>query len=103
MTDIEGSMTLAVTDASPLRRTLEMPVLTPPEVFAVYVPSHLDREQDMLVGEHWLYFKLSESEWFVEKRLDATPKTVGAAAEAQLLPLRSLTGYDKAVAPWREK
>ena len=103
VTDLEGSMTLAVTDASPIRRAIEMPVLTPPEIFAVYVPSHLDREHDLLVGEHWLYFKLSESEWFTERRLDATPKTVGTATEAQLLPLTSLSGGDKAIAPWREK
>ncbi len=101
--EVDAAMTLAVTDASPIRRTMEMPVLTPPEVFAVYVPSHLDRERDLLVGEHWVYFKLTESEWFTEKRVETPPKTTGAAAESQMVPLKSLAGLDKAVTPWRQK
>ena len=101
--EIDGAMTLVVADASPIRRAMEVPVLTAPEVFAVYVPSHLDRERDLLVGEHWVYFKLTESEWFTEKRVEPAPKVSGAAAESQLAPLKSLAGFDQAVTPWKDK
>jgi hypothetical protein len=52
---------------SPLSRKKQIPVISAPEVFAVYVPSHVDQERDMLVGEHWLFVKLRESSWFTDK------------------------------------
>jgi len=101
MAEVEG-LTLAIAESSPLRAAKEIPVLSPPEVFAVYVPSHVDREHDLLVGEHWLFFKLSESEWFTERRQAAAPKASGPAAESQLAPLKALSGLDRAVVPYRE-
>lgn len=101
MTEVEG-LTLGVAEASPLRAAKEIPVLSPPEVFAVYVPSHVDRERDLLVGEHWLFFKLSESEWFTERRRAAVPKASGPASEAQVAPLRTLKGLEAALVPTRE-
>jgi hypothetical protein len=101
MTEAAG-LTLGIAESSPLRAAKEIPVLSPPEVFAVYVPSHVDREHDLLVGEHWLFFKLSESEWFTERRQAVIPAAGGAATESQLAPLKSLTGFEKAVVPYRE-
>jgi len=44
-----------------------VPVIYPPEIFGVYVPSHVSLERDMLIGEHWIFFKLKDALWFVEK------------------------------------
>ncbi len=50
--------------AHPLSQKKRIPVITAPEVFGVYVTSHVDPERDMLVGEHWLFVKLRDSAWF---------------------------------------
>jgi hypothetical protein len=47
------------TTASPLRADREVPVLSAPELFAVYVPSRVDRTRDLLIGEHWIYFRFA--------------------------------------------
>jgi hypothetical protein len=73
---------------SPLRQRREVPVLYPPEIFAVYVPSHVDRPHGLMIGEHWLFLKLRESEWFVEKEAEGEPATTGIANEGDLRPLR---------------
>jgi len=87
----------------PLATDPAVPVLAPPQVFPVWVPSHVDRERDLLVGEHWVFFKLTESEWFTEKRLaDAVPAAKGTVTCGDLAPLRSLAGFDRAVVPYRE-
>ncbi|MBI4566482.1 MAG: hypothetical protein HY716_17525 [Planctomycetes bacterium] len=86
---------------SPLRAEREIPVLSAPEVFAVYVPSHLDRKRDLLIGEHWVYFKLRDGDWFVERERDPEPPAAEKAPEAALVPLKSLEGSDQAVVPWK--
>ena len=94
--------TLRVLDGpSPLRRDGEIPVLAPPEVLALYVPSHLDRERDLLVGEHWVFVKLRDAEWFVEK-LQAEPRVEGKAGEAELKPLQKLE-FEKVLVPFKAK
>jgi len=56
--------TLYIQDAkSPIARDKIVPVITAPEVFALYVPGHVDRDRDMYVGEHWLFVKMRESNW----------------------------------------
>lgn len=55
---------------SPIYQEQKIPVLYPPKVFACYVPSHVDKRSDILIGEHWVFFKLSESIWFIEKELE---------------------------------
>lgn len=84
-----GGHELRVLDIdSPLRREQKIPVLGTPEVFAVYVPSHAER--DLLIGEHWLFFKLREAEWFVERLQDPDPPASGDAPAEQLRPVREL-------------
>ncbi|MBI2930362.1 MAG: hypothetical protein HYY16_01815 [Planctomycetes bacterium] len=87
----------------PLATEAPIPVLSPPQVFAVWVPSHVDRPRDILVGEHWLFFKLTESEWFTDRKLaEATPPAEEDASPQSLTPLRAVTGFEKAVVPYRE-
>jgi hypothetical protein len=86
---------------SPLRAEREIPVLSPPEVFAVYVPSHVDRNRDLMIGEHWVFLKLKDGDWFIEAGEPADPAAAGDASSESLAPLRSLDGFDRAVVPWR--
>lgn len=98
----EGAADLRVAvDAEPLTGAAETPVLSAPEVFAVYVPSHVDRSRDLMVGGHWVYFKLREGDWFIERGREPEPPTVGDAADNGRA-LRGLDGLDRLVAPWRE-
>ena len=84
-----GGHELRVLDIdSPLRREKQIPVLSTPEVFAVYVPSHAER--DLLVGEHWLFFKLKDAEWFTETLQDPDPPASADAPAEQLKPVRDL-------------
>jgi hypothetical protein len=90
---------LRVFDApSPLRREARIPVLAAPEVFAAYVPSHADR--DLLIGEHWIFFRLREAEWFTERGMDPEPPADGEAPAEALRPLRGLE-WDRVVVPHR--
>ncbi len=57
--------------SSPLSQKKRIPVITAPEIFGVYVPSHVDPERDMLVGEHWLFVKLRDSQWFSSSKKEA--------------------------------
>ncbi len=75
-------------DDSPLRAEKRIPVLSTPEVFAAYVPSHV--EGDRMIGEHWIFFKLRDAEWFVERLQDPDPPASGDALPDQLRPLRDL-------------
>ena len=94
---------MLLTEPSPLASEAPVPVLTPPRTFAVWVPSHVDRGRDLLIGEHWLVFKLTESEWFTDRRLEeAVPPARGDAAPADLAPVRALRGFGEAVTPYRE-
>jgi hypothetical protein len=84
-----GGHELRVLDIdSPLRPQKKVPVLSTPEVFAVYVPSHAER--DLMIGEHWLFFKLKDAEWFIEKLQEPEPPTDGDAPVEQLRPARNL-------------
>lgn len=95
-----GAQELRVLDIdSPLRREAQIPVLSTPEIFAVYVPSHADRE--LLIGEHWLFFKLREAQWFIERLQDPDPPVSGDAAAEQLRPLRDLN-WARVVIPRKE-
>jgi len=92
-----GGYELRVLDIdSPLRREKQLPVLGTPEVFAVYVPSHVER--DLMIGEHWLFFKLRDAEWFIERLQDPDPPTTGEAPVEQLKPVKDLD-WSKVVVP----
>src|SRR5436190_2765986 len=80
--DVAAAPSLVVEQASPLRMAKTTPVLSPPEVFAVYVTSHVDRRRDLMIGEHWVFFKLGDSSWFSERRAAPAPPASGAAPAA---------------------
>lgn len=84
---------------SPLRREKQVPVLSPPEVFAVYVPSHVDH--DLLIGEHWLFFKLRDAEWFIERLQSPDPPATGDVPVERLKPVRDLD-WSRVVVPRKE-
>lgn len=75
---------------SPFHAKKPVPVLAPPEVFAVYAPARIDRANDLLVGEHWIFLKLGDAEWFTERGVDPEPPTSGVAPDGELAPLRAL-------------
>ncbi|MHC4606109.1 MAG: hypothetical protein ACYTAF_04160 [Planctomycetota bacterium] len=75
---------------SPLRARRGIPVLAPPEVFAVYIPTHVDRQRDLMVGEHWVFFKLRDAEWFVEREAEPAPVSSGSVTESDLGRLRRI-------------
>ena len=83
---------------SPLRAEKRVPVLSTPEVFAAYVPTRA--EGDRMIGEHWIFFKLRESEWFVERLQDPDPPADGDAPPAALKDLRELD-WKKTLIPHR--
>jgi hypothetical protein len=83
---------------SPLRREPRIPVLSTPEVFAAYVPSHA--EADRLIGEHWIFFKLRDAEWFTERLQDPDPPATGDLAPEDMKPLRALD-WSKVAVPHR--
>lgn len=98
------SMELRVSEApSPLAAEREVPVMTAPEIFAVYVPSHVDRSRDVMVGEHWVYFRLRDGEWFIERARVPDLPVGGDATEKDLRLLRGLEGLDHSVVPWKER
>ena len=84
---------------SPLRAEKRVPVLSAPEVFAAYVPTRA--EGDRMIGEHWIFFKLRESEWFIERLRDPDPPADGNAPPESLKPLRELD-WTKTLIPHRE-
>jgi hypothetical protein len=99
--EVAGPGPVEIAERSPMAAPKDVPVISPPEVFAVYVPGHVDRERDLFVGEHWVFFKLGESEWFAEARARRDPKAAGPAGEAALRALGGVEGYDRALVPHR--
>ena len=94
-----GGHDLRVMDIdSPLRARRNVPILSTPEVFAAYVPSHA--RDNLLIGEHWVFFKLGEAEWFVERLQDPDPPVDGPVTPDQLKPLESLD-WNRVVIPHR--
>lgn len=93
--------TLHVRDAkSPIATEKIVPVVTAPEVFALYVPGHVDAERDMYVGEHWLFVKLRESTWNFSKN-EQKPVTPRRAADMDKIrtSLPRLEGIDRILVP----
>ena len=85
---------------SPLRVQPRIPVLSTPEVFAVYVPSHTER--DLLIGEHWIFFKLRDAEWFIERLQDPDPPAAEDVPVEEMKPIRELD-WGKIVVPSKER
>jgi len=94
-----GSHELRVLDVeSPLRAEKRIPILSTPEVFALYVPSHAER--DLMIGEHWLFLKLRDAEWYVDRLAEPDPPASGDAAPETMRPLRDLD-WNRIVVPHR--
>lgn len=92
-----GPQELRILDVdSPLRAQRKVPILSTPEVLSAYVPSHVER--DLLIGEHWLFLRLRESEWFIDRLQTPEPPAGGDAAPETLRPLRELD-WTRAVVP----
>lgn len=86
-----GRLDLRVLDVDPpLRPQKRIPVLSTPEVFAAWVPSHA--RGDLLIGEHWLFFKLREAEWFTERLRAPEPVADGDAPAGFGRPLERFDG-----------
>src|SRR5580765_3712107 len=84
-----GSHELRVLDVeTPLRREMRIPILSTPQVFAAFVPAHTER--DLFVGDHFLYFKISDSEWFSQRLQSPEPPVTGDAPPESMRPLREL-------------
>jgi hypothetical protein len=83
---------------SPLRAEKKVPVLSTPEVFAAYVPTRA--EGDRMIGEHWIFFKLREAEWFIERLQDPDPPADGDAPPESMKELRELD-WTRTVIPRR--
>lgn len=88
----KGGNTLRIAEeSSPFSARQPVAVLSQPEVFAVYAPSRLDRARDVLVGEHWIFLKLKDAEWFTERAQAPEPAPLqGTAPDSELQPLRRM-------------
>jgi hypothetical protein len=94
-----GPAELRVTaEVPPLRPARRIPVLAPPEVFAAFVAAHL--RGDVMVGEHWVYFKLRDAEWYPERARESAPDPDGPALPESLRPLGGMDA-SRAVIPHR--
>ena len=90
---------------SPLAPPMAVPVIHPAEIFPAYVPTHVDSERDMMVGEHFLFIKLRDSAWLSERDLLESSLKVDGVAPAE--ELKILAGripketWEKAVVPYK--
>lgn len=73
---------------SPLRAQKKIPLLSTPEVFAVYVLSHA--AGDIMYGDRWLYIRVRESQWLADRLRDPEPPAEGGAPPESMRPLRDL-------------
>lgn len=84
-----GPSELRILDVdSPLRREKKIPILSTPEVLAAYVPAHT--ETDILIGDHWLFLKVSDPTWLSERLQQPDPPTTGDAPPESMRPLREV-------------
>lgn len=86
-------------EASPLSARRFVPVYSPPRIFAVYVPSRVSRERDLLIGEHWIFMKLDEGGWFSEREPEPPRPQERAGPDALRRLLRGIRGtrFDRVI------
>jgi hypothetical protein len=53
-----------------------------------------------MIGEHWLFFKLRDAEWFVERLNAPDPPATGDATQESLRPLKGFE-LGPAVIPYK--
>jgi hypothetical protein len=57
-----------ITVADPIEPSdAKIPIYTPPKTWLAWVPARIDKQTGILIGGHWIYFKLDEGRWFIEK------------------------------------
>ena len=87
---------------SPTARERTIPLMHPPEGFAVYVPQHPDPENRMWIGDHWIYIELSPGGFFAQKVEEGLPQTQGGVDEASARDFSQRLPELKRIAiPWR--
>ena len=70
--------------ALPLGPAMAIPVIYPAEIFPAYVPTHVDSERDLMVGEHFIFIKLRDSAWLSERDLQSDLQVDGVAPAQEL-------------------
>jgi hypothetical protein len=67
-----------------------VPVRTPPDVLAVWIPAFVNTEGDLVSG-HWVYMVRQQEKWFIEE--ETGPGTAAVAVpHSHPRPTRSATG-----------
>jgi hypothetical protein len=94
-----GAHELRILDVeAPLKAQRRIPLLSTPEVLAVYASAHV--EGDVFFGERWVAIRLRDSEWYVDRLRDPDPPANGDAPPEAMRPLRELE-WDKVVIPYK--
>jgi len=84
-----GNHELRILDVEPpLRAQKKIPLLSTPEVFAVYASANADGE--ILFGERWVFLRLRDSEWYVDRFREPDPPASGDAPAESMQPLREM-------------
>jgi hypothetical protein len=95
-----GSHELRILEVgSPLLAQKKVPLLTTPEVLAIFAPSYSDK--DVMYGERWLFIRVRESEWLSDRLRDPDPPATGDASPESMRPLRDMD-WQRAVIPHRD-
>ena len=55
-------------------------------------------ERDILIGEHWVFVKLRDAEWYVDRLRDPDPPATGDAPIETMRALRDLD-WNRVVVP----
>jgi hypothetical protein len=94
-----GTAELRVLDIeSPLRAQKRIPLLSTPEVFAVYSTAYADG--DIMFGDRFLYLRLRESTWLADRLREPEPPATGDAAPEAMRPVKELD-WGRVVVPHR--
>jgi hypothetical protein len=93
---------LKITIADPIEPSdAKIPIYTPPKTWLAWVPARIDKETGILIGGHWIYFKLDEGRWFIEKE-NAEKLEAGKPADTTIRYARDeLKHIDKIIVPYR--
>ena len=77
------------------------PVLVPPDVRRVWVPTHENAEGELVAG-HWVFLRVRDARWFLDASAPRDPSPAGGRAESP--PARSVpaSGNPAAGVPWVE-
>lgn len=86
----------------PLRGERPLRAWNPPEQFACYIFPHVDPDQDVAIGGHWILLKLTEGSWYFEGPGEREIVPDGETGEDDLDAAReSLGDFAEVVVPYR--